>query len=74
MSCSSRASLKWYDSSDVPPILPRIHNMPASDTSTQRTQALALLKQRGRSLQSSVWRASPATTVSRMEQAGEVMR
>ena len=38
---------EWYKSSDTSLIRPRIHNMPASDTSTQRTQALALLKRRG---------------------------
>ena len=38
---------KWHKSSDSSLIRPRIHTMPASDTSTQRTQALALLKQRG---------------------------
>jgi hypothetical protein len=38
---------KWYKSSDVSLIRPRVHTIPTSDTSTQRTQALALLKQRG---------------------------
>ena len=40
---------KWYKSSDASLIRPRIHNMPASEISTQRTQALALLKRRGSS-------------------------
>src|SRR5258706_3612548 len=38
---------KWYKSSDVSLIRPRIHNMPDPNTSTQRDQALALLKRRG---------------------------
>ena len=38
---------EWYKSSDVSLIRPRIHTIPTSDTSTQRTQALALLKRRG---------------------------
>ena len=39
--------LKWYQSSDASLIRPRIHNMPAPNTSTRRTQALAPLKRRG---------------------------
>ena len=38
---------EWYKSLEASLIRPRIHNMPATDTSTQRTQALALLKRRG---------------------------
>jgi hypothetical protein len=48
MSCPLvRAAAEWYTSSDVPLIRPSIHTMPASENSTQRTQALALLKRRG---------------------------
>ena len=36
-----------YKSSDVHLMRPSIHTLPASDNSTQRTQALALLKRRG---------------------------
>jgi predicted transcriptional regulator of viral defense system len=69
------ASPKWYKSSDVSLIRPRIHNMPASDTSTQRSQALALLKRRGMTRMVEFGEAGiTATTVSRMEQAGEVVR
>ena len=49
--------------------------MPASDTSTQRTQALALLKRRGMTRLAEFAEAGiTATTVSRMAQAGEVAR
>jgi len=49
--------------------------MPASDTSTQRTQALALLKRRGMTRLAEFRQAGiTATTVSRMERAGEVVR
>jgi predicted transcriptional regulator of viral defense system len=49
--------------------------MPASVTSTQRSQALALLKQRGMTRLAEFGEAGiTATTVSRMEQAGEVVR
>ena len=49
--------------------------MPATDTSTQRTQALALLKRRGMTRLAEFHQAGiTATTVSRMEQAGEVVR
>jgi hypothetical protein len=66
---------KWYKSSDVYLIRPRIHTIPASDTSTQRTQALALLKRRGMTRLAEFGEAGiTATTVSRMEQAGEVVR
>ena len=48
MSCPLvMAAAEWYTSSDVPLNRPSIHTMPASDNSTQRTQALALLKRRG---------------------------
>lgn len=49
--------------------------MPASNTSTQRSQALALLKRRGMTRLGEFSEAGiTATTVSRMEQAGEVVR
>ena len=49
--------------------------MPASDTSTQRTQALALLKRRGMTRLAEFSAAGiTATTVGRMERAGEVVR
>lgn len=66
---------EWYKSSDVSLIRPRINNMPASDTSTQRTQALALLKRRGMTRLVEFSQAGiTATTVGRMERAGEVVR
>jgi predicted transcriptional regulator of viral defense system len=49
--------------------------MPVSDTSTQRTQVLALLKRRGMTRLTEFHEAGiTATTVSRMERAGEVVR
>ena len=49
--------------------------MPASDLSTQRAQALALLKRRGMTRLAEFAEAGiTATTVSRMAQAGEVAR
>ena len=49
--------------------------MPSPDTSTQRDQALALLKRRGMTRLAEFGEAGiTATTVSRMEQAGEVVR
>ena len=49
--------------------------MPATDTSTQRTQALALLQRRGMTRLAEFREAGiTATTVSRMEQAGELVR
>jgi len=52
-----------------------IHTMPAADTSTQRTQALALLKRWGMTRLAEFNAAGiTATTVSRMERAGEVVR
>ena len=49
--------------------------MPFPDTSTQRCQALALLKRRGMTRLAEFGEAGiTATTVSRMEQAGEVVR
>jgi predicted transcriptional regulator of viral defense system len=49
--------------------------MPASDTSTQRTHALALLKRQGMTRLAEFTAAGiTATTVSRMERAGEVVR
>jgi predicted transcriptional regulator of viral defense system len=66
---------RWYKSSDIVLIRPRIHTVPASDTSTQRSQALALLKRRGMTRLAEFGEAGiTATTVSRMEQAGEVVR
>ena len=49
--------------------------MPASDTSTQRNQALALLKRRGMTRLAEFHEAGiTATTVSRMERSGEAVR
>jgi len=49
--------------------------MPAPDTSTQRTQALALLQRRGMTRLAEFSAVGiTATTVSRMERAGEVVR
>mgnify|MGYP006362043597 CR=1 FL=1 len=49
--------------------------MPTSDTSTQRTHALALLKRQGMTRLAEFTAAGiTATTVSRMERAGEVVR
>ena len=49
--------------------------MPAPDTSTQRSQALALLQRRGMARLAEFNAAGiTATTVSRMERAGEVVR
>jgi predicted transcriptional regulator of viral defense system len=76
MSCPLvAAAAEWYKSSDVLLIRPSIHTMPASDNSTQRTQALALLKRRGMTRLAEFSEAGiTATTVSRMERAGEVVR
>jgi len=66
---------KWYTSSDAYLIRPRIHTIPAPETSTQRTQALALLQRRGMTRLAEVSAAGiTATTVSRMERVGEVVR
>jgi predicted transcriptional regulator of viral defense system len=68
-------SQRWYKSSDVFLIRPRIHTVPTSDTSTQRSQALQLLKRRGMTRLAELGEAGiTATTVSRMEKAGEVVR
>jgi len=68
-------TLKWYKSSDAYLIRPRFHNMTVPATSTQRTQALALLKRRGMTRLAEFSEAGiTATTVSRMERAGEVVR
>jgi len=76
MSCPlARVVPEWYKSSDVSLIRPRIYNMPAPNTSTQRTQALALLKRRGMTRLAEFSEVGiTATTISRMEQAGEVVR
>jgi predicted transcriptional regulator of viral defense system len=76
MSCPVvTATAEWYKSSDVPLIRPSIHTMTASDTPTQRTQALALLKRRGMTRLAEFSEAGiTATTVGRMERAGEVVR
>ena len=76
MSCPLvTATAEWYKSSDVLLIRPSIHIMPASDNSTQRTQALALLKRRGMTRLAEFSEAGiTATTVGRMERAGEVVR
>ena len=67
--------LHWYKSSDISLTRPRIHNMPASATPTQRTQALALLKRRGMTRLAEFSVAGiTATTIGRMERAGEVVR
>ena len=82
------ATPQWDKSSDVSLIHPRIHNMPASlasaslasaslarEPTTQRTQALELLKRRGMTRLAEFSAAGiTATTISRMEQAGEVLR
>ncbi|MEO6279414.1 type IV toxin-antitoxin system AbiEi family antitoxin domain-containing protein [Roseateles sp.] len=69
------ATPKWYKNSDDYLFRPRIHTIPASDTSTQRTQALALLQRRGITRLAEFSAAGiTATTVSRMERAGEVVR
>lgn len=66
---------EWYESSDNHLIRPRISLMPAADTSAQRTQALALLRQRGMTRLAEFNAAGiTATTISRMERAGEVVR
>ena len=66
---------RWYKSSGHYLIHPRIHTMPATATSTQRTQVLALLKRRGMTRLAEFSAAGiTATTVGRMERAGEVVR
>jgi len=68
-------TLKWYKSSDAYLIRPRFHNMPTPASSTQRTQATALLKRRGMARLAEFSEAGiTATTVGRMERAGEVVR
>ena len=76
MSCPFvTVAAEWYNSSDVYLIRPSIHTMPASDNSTQRSQALALLKRRGLTRLAEFSEAGiTATTVGRMERAGEVVR
>jgi predicted transcriptional regulator of viral defense system len=69
------APRKWYKSSDVSSIRPRIYNMSTPNTSTQRSQALTLLKRRGMTRLTEFSAAGiTATTVGRMERAGEVVR
>jgi predicted transcriptional regulator of viral defense system len=66
---------EWYKSSDDYLIRPRIHTMPAADPSSQRTQALALLRRRGMTRLAEFNAAGiTATTINRMERAGEVVR
>ncbi|MGE0674982.1 MAG: type IV toxin-antitoxin system AbiEi family antitoxin domain-containing protein [Methylibium sp.] len=66
---------KWYKTSEDISIRPRIQTMPAAGSSTQRTQALALLRRRGMTRLAEFNTAGiTATTVSRMERAGEVVR
>jgi predicted transcriptional regulator of viral defense system len=71
-------ALRWYKSLVFYLIRPRIHNVPISvapDPSTQRSQALALLKQKGMTRLYELSKAGvTATTVSRMERAGEIVR
>ena len=76
MSCPLvTAAPEWYKSSDDTLIRPSIHTMPTSDNSTQRTHALALLKRRGMTRLAEFSEAGiTATTVGRMERAGEVVR
>jgi hypothetical protein len=58
----------WCKSSDSSLIRPRIHTISASDTPTQRSQALALLKRRGMTRLAEFSDAGiTATTVGRME-------
>jgi predicted transcriptional regulator of viral defense system len=70
--------LRWYKCSVVYMIRPRIHTVPISDApdpSTQRSQALALLRQKGMTRLYELSKAGvTATTVSRMERAGEIVR
>jgi len=65
-----------YKSSDECIYLQRFHNMPASPgAAMQRTQALALLKQRGVTRLSRFHKASvTAMTISRRERAGDIVR
>ncbi|MBK7615619.1 MAG: type IV toxin-antitoxin system AbiEi family antitoxin domain-containing protein [Burkholderiales bacterium] len=66
---------EWYKSSDSFDNQPRIHTVPTPDTATQRSQALALLKRRGMTRLAEFSAAGiTATTVSRMERAGELVR
>ena len=66
---------KWYKSSDVLLMRPRINTIPTSKPATQRIRALALLKRRGMTRLAEFSEAGiTATTVGRMERAGEVMR
>jgi hypothetical protein len=79
---SPRWSLrKWYKSSAIYSLHPSFSIMPdpaasvAAIASTQRTQALALLKRRGMTRLSEFQEAGiTATTVGRLLQAGEVVR
>jgi predicted transcriptional regulator of viral defense system len=71
-------ALRWYKSSVVCLFRPRIHTVSISvvpDPSTQRSQALALLRQKGMARLYELSKAGvTATTVSRMERAGEIVR
>jgi predicted transcriptional regulator of viral defense system len=74
----SLIALKWYKSSVVYLIRPRIHTVLSSDISdplTQRSHALALLQQKGMTRLVEFSKVGiTATTVSRMERAGEIVR
>ncbi|MGD9836136.1 MAG: type IV toxin-antitoxin system AbiEi family antitoxin domain-containing protein [Piscinibacter sp.] len=66
---------EWYKPSDDCFVRPRIHTMPAAYASTQRTKALVLLRRRGMTRLAEFNAAGiTATTISRMERAGEVVR
>ncbi len=70
--------IEWYKSSDQSLDEPRkctVSSVQPSQLFTQRDQALALLRQRGLARMSELKaQGITATTVSRMEQAGEVVR
>lgn len=64
----------WYETSENQLIRPRIHAMSTTDPASQRTQALALLRRRGMTRLAQFNAAGiTATTISRMERAGEVV-
>jgi predicted transcriptional regulator of viral defense system len=66
---------QWYKSSVDVVNRPRIHNVPPPDTSGQRSKALTLLKRRGMTRLAEFGEAGiTATTISRMERSGDVVR